>query len=181
MEQQTLSKVLLEWKYLGVNRDHTVCVADCELCGQLGLRFDFQIENSLTKKALWVGSKCIERFTAEGFILDPSMSMIAEDLKQARKSADRKSVTRLFDTLKSHGEDIDSLKNYFDAQGRFTPKQLSYLLWRCDVHKLDYSNVPFKLNLRREKYQIDLKQLPDWRFAKIKPFLTTAQLKTLNL
>lgn len=58
----TLPKAFEEWYFTGSTEDHEEPRETCELCGQDGLRYHFEIGNTFTGYVLQVGSHCILQF-----------------------------------------------------------------------------------------------------------------------
>jgi hypothetical protein len=58
----TLPTAFEEWHFTGNAVDHEEPCKTCELCGQEGLRYHFEIANAYTDHTLQVGSHCILQF-----------------------------------------------------------------------------------------------------------------------
>jgi hypothetical protein len=58
----TLPKAFEEWRFTGQTYDHEEPHETCQLCGQEGLRYHFEIQNGFTNHRLDVGSHCILQF-----------------------------------------------------------------------------------------------------------------------
>src|SRR3977135_3782175 len=58
----TLPKAFGEWRFTGVTHDQEEPCETCQLCGQEGLRYHFEIQNIFTNRRLDVGSHCILQF-----------------------------------------------------------------------------------------------------------------------
>src|SRR5690349_4663120 len=59
---ETLPKAFDECRFTGKTEDHEEPCETCQLCGKDGLRYHFEIGNSLTGNRLQVGSHCILQF-----------------------------------------------------------------------------------------------------------------------
>lgn len=69
VEQSHLLTAILEWDYTGRHLDAEFDApetVDCQFCGYESIRHQFEIKNKHTAHQLWVGSKCIVRFTIGG-------------------------------------------------------------------------------------------------------------------
>ena len=58
----SLREAMREWGTTGGYEDTHSVGEVCELCEHEGLRYQYEIENRLTRHALWVGSTCITKF-----------------------------------------------------------------------------------------------------------------------
>src|SRR5262245_43503013 len=80
----TLPKARGEWYFTGNVVDHEEACATCELCGQEGLRYHFEICNDCTWEVLQVGSQCILQFNVAVYDGDRKLSP-----KDAEKRLDK--------------------------------------------------------------------------------------------
>src|SRR6266566_1124058 len=177
----TLPGAFREWQFSGKTRDHEGSIATCELCEQEELRYQFEITNSGTHRRLWVGSQCILKFGVavyEGAArLTPTQTKkkLTSLMAQMRLESCLKALHRLADA-----EDNDILRNalqYYKEHNHLTPKFAFVVLWRLAEHQIDHSPSFFKISLRRDKYQEDLRNMPSARVHRIWPALTISQRK----
>jgi hypothetical protein len=60
--EKSLPAAFKEWRFTGATTDHEQPEETCELCGQEGLRYHFEIANTITKHIMQIGSECILKF-----------------------------------------------------------------------------------------------------------------------
>lgn len=175
----TLPEAFEEWSFTENTVDHEEPTAECGLCDQEELRYHFEIENAFTQNKLWVGSQCILKFGVSVFEEGRRLSQA-----QARKKLDRlvqqmrlDSCTRALERL-SHAESSDILANalaYYRKNKYLTPKFAFVVLWRLRQNGIDHSPSFFKVNLRRAKFQADLRSMETSRVHVLWPALTSSQ------
>ena len=177
----TLPEAFEEWSFTERTIDHEEPVESCQLCDHEELRYHFEIKNVLTKKTLWVGSQCILKFNLSVF--EQGRRLSADD---ARKKLERlmqqmrlESCIKALDTLATR-EESDILSNalaFYKKNKYLSPKFAFVVLWRLQSNKIDHSPSFFKINLRKDKYQRDLKEMPLSRVHVIWPALSSTQRK----
>jgi hypothetical protein len=177
----SLPEAFEEWSFTGNLEDHEDADETCQLCDQEQLRYHFEIHNSLTNNALWVGSRCILKFGISVFDDDQKL-----DASGARKKLNRltdqmrlESCLRALEKL-AHSESNQILSNalaYYAKNKCLTPKFAAVVFWRLREHKIDHKPSFFKVNLRRDKYKHDLSRMETWRVQAIWPALSSSQRK----
>ena len=159
-EQDDIKKALSEWKYSGDMYDLEYAEEDCELCDHPGIRYQFEIVNTLNGNSLLIGSECINRFNIgvideHGNILmgEAAKKKVSRDRSRLINDAKFKSVINTLVTLKLKEQnfDIDSFIDYYKDRKAFTPKQLFLIIWRLDKYKIPYNKNYFKLTIRRNR------------------------------
>lgn len=176
---QTLPEAFEEWSFTNDVQDHEKAEETCELCDQEQLRYHFLIRNALTRKTLWVGSKCILSF---GISIFEAGRRLAP--KEAEKKLDRltqqmrlDSCIRALERL-AHTETNDILASalaYYKEHKCLSPKRAWVVFWRLDAHKIDHSPSFFKVSLRRDKHKKDLREMPTARVHLLWPALSSSQ------
>lgn len=175
----TLPKAFEEWSFTENTEDHEQPVETCQLCEQEALRYQFEIQNALTKRTLWVGSQCILKF---GISVFEDGQKLTED--QAKKKLDRlvqkmrlESCIRALEKLAAaeNNEILKSALLYYRKNKYLSPKFAFVVLWRLQVQKIDHSPSFFKINLKRAKYQQDLKSMRISNVHTIWPALSSSQ------
>lgn len=178
---QTLPEAFEEWSFTEETIDHEEPVETCRLCDKEELRYHFEIRNSLTGRTLWVGSQCILKFGLSVF--EEGQKLTPAD---AKKKLDRLTQQMRLDSCLNaldkvaRAETSDILKSaleYYRKNKYLTPKQAYVVFWRLRANRIDHSPSFFKISLKRDKYQEDLKAMPTDRVHTIWPALTTAQRK----
>jgi hypothetical protein len=178
----TLPKAFEEWRFTRNAVDHEEPCKTCELCGQEGLRYHFEIGNAYTDHTLQVGSHCILQFNLavydeDGWRLSP---------KDAKKKLDRlteqlrlESCIRALEKL-ARVEDSDILQNalaYYRKNKKLTPKQAFVVFWRLRHHRIDHAPSFFKIALKKKRYMKDFKNMETRRVHFFWEVLTPAQRK----
>lgn len=175
----TLPEAFEEWSFTERTIDHGKPIESCELCEHEELRYHFEIENALTHKTLWVGSKCILKFDLSVF--EAGRRLSPDD---AKKKLDRlvqqmrlESCIRALEQL-AETENNDILKSalaFYKKNKYLTPKYAFVVLWRLQSNDIDHSPSFFKVSLKKERYQRDLKVMPLSRVHVIWPALSSSQ------
>ncbi|MGY3473623.1 hypothetical protein [Bradyrhizobium ottawaense] len=123
----TLPKAFEEWRFTGQTHDHEEHHEICQLCGQEGLRYHFEIQNDFTYHTLDVGSHCIMQFDVavyeDGRRLSPkdARARLQKLVQKMRLESCIKSLQRL-----AHAESSQILAGalaYYQANKKLTPKQ----------------------------------------------------------
>jgi len=163
----TLPEAFKEWSFTEKTIDHEEPVEICQLCEHEELRYHFEITNAFTKKSLWVGSQCILKFGLSVF--DSGQHLSPE---RAKRKLDRltqhmrlesciKALEKL--ALKEQNTILDSALEYYKKNKCLTPKFAFIVLWRLQENDIDHSPSFFKVNLKKDKYQQDLREMPSKR------------------
>lgn len=177
----TLPEAFEEWSFTEKAKDYEDQTETCQLCDQEGLRYHFEIKNALTKKVLWVGSHCINKFNLSVFENNVRLSP-----DEAKKKLDRiAQKMRLDSCLKAleklaTTENNDILTNalkFYKKNKYLTPKFAFVVLWRLKKHKIDHSPSFFKINIQKEKSQRHLREMPLDHVHMIWPALSSSQRK----
>lgn len=189
VEKQDIRKALQEWFYTGDCYDLEFGRDDCELCGHLEIRYQFQIKNRHTQNGLLIGSECITRFDipamdANGATLSSKQTaqIVAKDRRKLISGAkERRMMLTLIELKKRERDfDIEDFISYYQERGAFTPKQVSTLFWRLDKNGIQYNASDFKLTIRRDREKNQLLMLKDFQRHKILPCLSASQRKFLD-
>ena len=178
---------LREWRYDGDCQDYEEMIETCQMCEHPDLRYHFKIENDLTGFDLWVGSECITRFDIaavdqHGDVVqgEAAARIVAADRARLQEAARRK---RLLATLRelwmvdaAYRETIQEMAGYVETRGAFTPKQMSLLAWRLKANKVKHAPRDFTVIMRRDREKDQVRQMDDWRFGQLAPYLSASQL-----
>lgn len=175
----TLPEAFEEWSFTEQIVDHEQSIETCQLCEQEALRYHFEIRNSLTDKTLWVGSQCILKFGLSVFESGRRLSEIDAKKKlerlvqQMRLESCVRALEKL--ALAEKNEILANALEYYKMHKYLSPKFAFVVLWRLQSNKIDHSPSFFKVNLKREKYQQDLKTMKLTRVHTIWPALSSSQ------
>lgn len=178
---ETLPEAFEEWSFTERTIDHEQPIETCQLCEHEELRYHFEIKNALTNKVLWVGSQCILKFNLSVF--EQGRRLSADDAKKKlerlmRQMRLQSCISALEILAEAEGNDILSKALAFYKKNKYlTPKFAFVVLWRLQVKKIDHNPSFFKINLQKDKYQRDLREMPLDRVHVIWPALSSAQRK----
>lgn len=175
----TLPEAFEEWTFTERTEDHEQAVETCELCEQESLRYHFEIKNSLTQHVLWVGSQCILKFGVSVF--EDGIQLSAGD---AKKKLDRlvqqmrlQSCIQALEKLAAAEENniLSNALSYYKKNKYLSPKFAFVVLWRLKINEIDHSPSFFKISLKRDKHQNDLRAMPLNHIHVIWASLTSSQ------
>lgn len=183
-EQENVIEALKEWYYTGDCYDLEEPAADCELCDHPNIRYQFVIRNDGTGHELLVGSECITRFGLTA-IDESGRKLNAEQAGQKVRKDRNKLITdarkrRVIAVLVKLGSldaafDFDSLIDYLQERGAFTPSQLSLILWRLGKHGVEHQKADFKMVIKRKREQEQLLSMEKWKVQKLWPCMSSSQ------
>lgn len=156
----TLPKAFNEWRFTGVTRDHEEPCEICQLCGQEGLRYHFEIQNGFTNHSLDVGSHCILQFNVavyeNGRRLTPADAKRQLDklVQKMRLDSCIRALERLAQAENS--QILSSALEYYRTNKKLTPKQAFVVFWRLRSNRIDHDPSFFNVTLRKKRYMDDL-------------------------
>lgn len=177
----TLPKAFEEWHFSEATEDHLEPCETCELCGQEGLRYHFEIVNQFTDHSLWVGSHCILQFDVamyeDGQRLSPE-----EAKKRLTKLTEQMRLESCISALEKleTAEPSDILKNallYYRRNKKLTPRQAFVVFWRLRHNRIDHAPSFFNITLRKKRYIADLEQMETSKVHFFWQALTSSQRK----
>lgn len=156
----TLPKAFAEWRFTGTTHDHEQACETCELCGQEGLRYHFEIANDLTRQTLEVGSHCILQFNVA----------VYEDGRQLTSAAAKRHLDKLMQKMRLDYclRSLDNLAraekspilsgalDYYRTNKKLTPKQAFVVFWRLQRNCIDHDPSFFSVTLKKKRYMDDL-------------------------
>jgi hypothetical protein len=187
-EADDVRKMLKEWYYTGNCNDLGGPCETCKLCGHPDIRYQFEIRNRDTSQELLIGSECITRFDISA--VDESGELLDTDATTAKVQKDRRKLItdaqrrRVINTLvqlaaaeSEAGSEfaINNFIGYYQDRDAFTPKQLSFLVWRLGFHNIEYRKTDFKMIIRRKREKDQLKELERWKVQKMWPCMSDTQ------
>lgn len=138
----TLPKAFEEWSFTEYTVDHEEPVETCQLCDQPELRYHFQIQNSLTKHVLWVGSKCILKFELsvfeEGQKLSPANAK--KKLERLVQKMRLESCLRALQAVVVSEENkiLENALIFYQKNKFLTPKFAFVVFWRLQANSIDH-------------------------------------------
>lgn len=153
----------------------------CEICDHPESRYQFEVQNELIVRTIWVGSECIKRFSKirvldrAGRELDPACAakrIDADRNKLLREAANRFVISALIQLAQVDADlKIESFVSYYRELNAFTPNQMSLLIWRMVEKGIEAKPQYFKVSIRRGHEQNQLPQMEEWKLAKLRPYL----------
>lgn len=183
-EKYNIRKALDEWIYEGNMFDVEVADEICELCDQPHIRYQFEIVNTQNDNSLLIGSECITRFRIS--VIDEAGKKLSYDAAKKKVSKDRsrlvteskeKSVLNALVKLATIDNEfaIEDFIQYFKERKAFTPKQLTFLVWRLEKVKIEFNKSHFKLTIKKNREKEQLLNLEDWKLKQIWDCLSNSQ------
>ena len=178
-QADTLYTAFSEWQFSGSMIDHEEAIETCQLCGKDRLRYHFEISNALTESALWVGSRCILRFSIavieDGRALGACQAKVKLNslIADARHTLCLQSLERLANDESS--EILTNALKFYNRTGYLTPKFAFVVFWRLGRNNIDHIRSLFKISLQRDKYRTDLSNMETSRVHMIWPALSLSQ------
>jgi hypothetical protein len=175
----TLPEAFEEWSFTERTEDHEQPIETCQLCEQEALRYHFEIRNSLTNKILWVGSQCILKFGLSVFESGRRLSesdakkKLERLMQQMRLESCMRALEKL--AIAEKNEILSNALLYYRKNKYLSPKFAFVVLWRLRSNKIDHSPSFFKINLKRDKYQNDLRSMSLSHVHTIWPALSSSQ------
>lgn len=187
-EKRDVKRALKEWKYLGDAYDLDFAEEVCQLCDHPGIRYQFEIVNTLNGNSLLIGSECINRFDIgvmdnDGATLqgEKAKKKVSRDRNKLISDAKLRSVINTLVELSNKDDrfDINNFIDYYKEREAFTPKQLSLLIDRLDKYQIEYNKNYFKLTIRRKREKEQLLEMDSFKILKLWPSLSSSQKKFL--
>ncbi len=159
----TLPQAFEEWHFTGATQDHEEPLETCELCGQEGLRYHFEIANQFTRHTLQVGSHCILQFDVAVYEGARRLSP-HEAKKRLEKLTQQMRLESCIGALEklARAEDTDILRSaldYYRKNKKLTPKQAFVVFWRLRENRIDHAPSFFSVTLKKKRYIQDLEDM----------------------
>jgi hypothetical protein len=174
-----LPEAFQEWFFTEEVYDHGEAIANCGLCDQEELRYHFKIRNEYTDKELWVGSKCILNFGVPVFQGDIRLET-ADAKRKLEKLTRRMQYESCISALEGltsneHNEILSNALAFYKKNKYLTPKFAFVVFWRLKENHIDYHPSFFRINLQKDKYKNDLRDMQNQRVHVFWKALTPAQ------
>lgn len=175
----SLPEAFEEWSFTERTIDHGKPIETCQLCEHEELRYHFEIKNVLTQNILWVGSQCILKFNLSVFEYGRRLSST-----DAKKKLDRLMQQMRLESCINALEKLAAAENngilssslaFYKKNKYLTPKFAFVVLWRLQTNNIDHSPSFFKISLKKNRYQNDLRTMPINRVHIIWPALSSTQ------
>ena len=175
----TLPEAFEEWSFTEQTVDHEEPIETCQLCNKEKLRYRFEIRNAFTHKCLWVGSQCILKFNLsvfeQGRRLSPADSK--KKLNRLRQQMQLLSCIKALQELadSEQNEILTNALTYYTNHKYLTPKYAFVVLWRLRERCIDHDPKFFKVNLKKNRYKDDLRDMPASQVRVIWSTLSSSQ------
>jgi hypothetical protein len=181
-EDQQVDRAIREWRFTGSFKDHQAPNALCELCGNTGLRYHFQIVNQITGEALWVGSQCILNFDlSKTRIRRAKKNHIQSELEAARFTRLIPPIQKLYEQVgKADRRKIHWAVGKFERRGGFSPKELAWLFQAMMLLQISFPAEEYPLTLRSKQDRQEYSLLPITTRNLIDKCLTVDQRRKLK-
>jgi hypothetical protein len=156
----TLPKAFAEWRFTGTTHDHEEPCETCQLCGQEGLRYHFEIQNGFTNHSLDVGSHCILQFNVA--VYENGRRLTPADAKRQLDKLVQKmrldSCIRALERLAraENSQILSGALEYYRTNKKLTPKQAFVVFWRLRRNRIDHDPSFFNVTLKKKRYMDDL-------------------------
>jgi hypothetical protein len=155
-----LPKAFEEWRFSGRTHDHEEPIETCQLCGQEGLRYQFEIQNDFTHRILDVGSHCILQFNVA--VYEGGLRLSSKDTRRRlHKLVQKMRLDSCINSLErlAHAEASQILLGalaYYRTNKKLTPKQAFVVFWRLRSNRIDHDASFFNVTLKKKRYMDDL-------------------------
>ncbi|MCA0902476.1 hypothetical protein [Qipengyuania aquimaris] len=184
-----LKAALQEWFYTGSCSEFECCSETCELCGQDGLRYHFEIANSENGNTLSVGSECIKRFEIRAIDHDGSKLSIAETAQlldiDRRKLVEDARKRRALEAIRQLQEKMpefiaERALTKMSNSGSFSPLQAAFLLEKFDFFGIPFRFGDYKISIRSSAEKDELRDMSEHRLRLAWHALTPQQRKSIH-
>lgn len=175
---KTLGEATREWSTTGGYEDSHSIDEVCELCEHEGLRYQYEIENSITGHTLWVGSTCITKFVP---LYENGQEVIGEEEKASllrERQADYEASSRenrAMELLRKLA--IAEPTKFSQANWRirwklgYSARQMLMLSVACKNHKLPFNAADFRINTRKQSIVQQVRELKPWQYRRLRAAL----------
>ncbi|HEY6529158.1 MAG TPA: hypothetical protein VIZ65_10725 [Cellvibrionaceae bacterium] len=184
---KVLAAAMKEWTTTGGYDDTQGANEVCELCEHEGLRYQFEIENVLTKKSLWIGSTCITRFVS---LFENGIEILGEENKLNllnRRRSQYEAISRqdrafeVLDKLAEKEREIfGAAKWKLKWKLGYSAHELKMVSALCKKHQVVFNSESFKINTRRGSIVEQVRQLERWQYLRLRAALPASRQAQFN-
>ncbi len=178
----TFEAAMQEWAATGDCEIREEADGTCELCEHEDIRYEFEITNDLNGNRMEaVGSKCITKFIR---LFDGEVEILGESNKdaylarRARQALDamrRDKAWGVLLAISRKNTDFPAAHLFESWEKGHTIKQLWWILSAGKHASIQVDIGLFNAAFRRERYRDQVRETPPWKYAKIRPALSSAQ------
>ena len=175
----SLPKAFEEWSVTENVVDHEKPEEMCELCGQESLRYHFEIRNSLNGNRLWIGSQCILKFDLSVF--EDGRVLSAADAKRKiqrmLEGMQQEACIRALEKVATveNNEILANAIQFFRKRKYLTPRLGFVVLWRLTKNRIEHNPSFFKIDLKHDRYKVQLREMDESRVHILWPALSSSQ------
>lgn len=167
-----------EWSTTGGYEDSHSVDEVCELCEHEGLRYQYEIENSITGHTLWVGSTCITKFVP---LYENGHEVIGEEAKASllrKRQADYEASSRESRAMEllrklAVAEPAKFAQASWRVQWKlgYSARQMLMLSVACKNHELPFNAADFRINTRKQSIVQQVRELEPWQYRRLRAAL----------
>lgn len=174
---KNLALAMREWSTTGSYEDSHSIDEICELCEHEGLRYQYEIENSLTEHTLWVGSTCITKFVP---LYENGREVTGEEAKasllrkwQAEYAANSREERAFALLMKLASVDTRFADSSWKHKWKlgYSARQMVMLSVSCKERLLPFSASDFRINTRKQSIVQQVKDLQLWQYRRLRAAL----------
>jgi hypothetical protein len=185
-QAESFSEALKEWLFTGLVLDYDGEEIECELCEHPDLAHHFEIQNTLNKNRLLVGSSCILKFSeirirdslGREIIDSEERRVYLEDTLQKKLSEIMlEPLRKLWRKDKENRSKIRWRAETLKRGEGISPQELMFLFLRMDEFQIPYIPSRYKVSLRSYDEQNELSLMSKANLIKLKPALSSPQQK----
>jgi hypothetical protein len=178
-QAKTLMEAINEWQFTGHVHDYEGPMVCCDLCQQKRLRYSFEVRNRLNERRMWVGSGCILHYSfrvvSDGVVLQHALAQ--RHIKDLMVDMQRKAwlADLVRHSLVSNDHGLTDAVVHYQHTGHFTPQQAAMVFAAFERLKIRYDPSCFKVYMRREVDQEEMRKLEPWKVWRFWSILTPEQ------
>jgi hypothetical protein len=184
--EDSFAEIMREWEMTHGYNDLEEPTGTCELCEHRDIRHQYEVQNRYTKIALWVGSKCIEKFVPlyEGDVevTDPEEKarLLTRITTKLIDEARRQRAERQIQKLSEIDDRFMSSPWLSDWKKGYSVKQLQMVAVAAKHATLKFTAADFQINTRRGSVVEQAKDLQIWQYQQLRPAFPPARQKQLD-
>jgi hypothetical protein len=184
--EDSFAEVMREWEMTSGYNDLEEPTGTCELCEHQEIRHQYEVQNRFTKIALWVGSKCIEKFVplyendVEVTNPEEKARLLTRITTKLIDEARRQRAERLIDDLSKIDDRFAGSSWVRDWKKGYSVKQLQMMAFAATHAGLKFNAADFQINTRRGRVVDQAKDLQRWQYQQLRPAFPPARQKEFD-
>lgn len=186
-QSPSLAAAMREWGTTGGYEDTHSIAEVCELCEHEGLRYQYEIENRITRYVLWVGSTCITKFVP---LFEGGIEVTGEDAKAnllRRRQAAHEANSREERAFATLAQLAIKQPVIFGQQSwrtkwknGYSARQLILVSVACRKSEIPFNAADFRINTRREAIVQQVMELEAWQYRRMRGALPQSRVKEFD-